>query len=146
MSARGTNKQVLQNIIVIVHFILMTAAAIAILVSSVRPLMSLDSGTPINTGIGMHVIAYGTLCFLICMWLLVSGTTHAPVLYAFIFTCLYGLLIECVQFGIPYRSFEVGDIMINCLAAAVAMIPCNAMILCVPLYRRQLQGGKLVLD
>ena len=135
-----------RNAVSAAHFILMIAVGAAVLIFSVMPPMSLYPGMQFNSGIVPHVIASGALCFLICLWLLVAGTTQTPVLYAFILSCLLGMLIECVQFVVPYRSFEVVDIMINCLSASIATVPCIVMTRYVPLYRKQLQSRNLVLD
>jgi VanZ family protein len=150
------------NTLFVLHAVLTVAAAVTILVLSVMPALtlssgtsansgpvpqtvfvlsvmpplSLSSGTPANSGPVLHIIAYSTLCFLTCMWLRVAGTMQFPIFRAIFFTSLYGLFIECVQFGVPYRSFEASDILINCLAAATAIIPCYAMIRLVPLYKK----------
>ena len=124
------------NKLFVLHAVLTVAAAVTILVLSVMPPLSLTDGTPANSGMVLHIIAYGTLCLLTCMWLRVANNSQSPLLRAFVFTSLYGLFIECVQFGVPYRSFEMSDILINCLAAATAIIPCYAMIRLVPLYKK----------
>jgi hypothetical protein len=122
--------------LIVLHAFLTVGAAVAILVLSVMPPLSLTDGTPANSGMVLHIIAYGTLCLLTCMWLRVANNSQSPVLRAFVFTSMYGLFVECVQFGVPYRSFEMSDILINCLAAATAIIPCYAMIRLVPLYKK----------
>ncbi len=120
----------------VLHAVLTVAAAVTILVLSVMPPLSLTDGTPANSGIVLHIIAYGTLCLLTCMWLRVVNNSRFSLLRAFVFTSVYGLFVECVQFGVPYRSFEMSDILINCLAAATAIIPCYVMIRLVPLYKK----------
>jgi VanZ family protein len=125
-----------RNKLFVLHAVLTVFAAVTILVLSVMPPLSLSSGTPANSGLVPHIIAYGTLCFLTCMWLRVADNSQSPELRAFVFTSLYGLFVECVQFCVPYRSFEMSDILINCLAAATAIIPCYAMIRLVPLYKK----------
>jgi len=124
------------NKLFVLHAVLTVAAAVIILVLSVMPPLSLTDGTPANSGLIPHMIAYGTLCFLTCMWLRVADNSQSTVLRGFVYTSLYGLFIECVQFCVPYRSFEMGDILINCLAAATAIIPCYAIIRLVPLYKK----------
>lgn len=130
----------------VLHAVLTVTAALIILVLSVMPPLSLSSGIPANSGIVLHMIAYGVLCFLTCMCLRVMGNTQSPMLRAFFFSSMYGLLIECIQLGVPYRSFEMSDILINCLAAAVAIIPCSVMIRYVPLYKNQPNPKALLLD
>jgi hypothetical protein len=124
------------NTLFVLHAALTVAAAVSILVLSVMPPLSLTDGTPANSGVVLHIIAYGTLCLLICMWLRVADKSQSPVLRAFVYTSLYGLFVECVQFYVPYRNFEMSDILINCLAAATAIIPCYAIIRHVPLYKK----------
>jgi hypothetical protein len=120
----------------VVHAVLTFAAGVTILVLSVMPPLSLTDGTPVNSGIFPHMIAYGTLCFLTCMWLRVADNSQSPVLYAFVFTSLYGLFVECVQFGVSYRSFELSDILVNSCAAAIMIIPCQVIIRYIPLYKK----------
>ena len=115
---------------------LTVAAALAILILSVLPPLSFNASTPANFGSVLHSIAYGILCILTGIWLHVAGKTSNPVLYAALLSSLFGLFIECVQYGVPYRSFEISDILINCFAAAVAIIPCRAILRYVPVYKK----------
>ena len=112
-------------------------AALFMLILSLTPPLYLKSGMPANFGLAVHIIAYGILCILTGTWLHVSGKTNYPVLYAALFSSLYGLFIECMQYGVLYRSFEISDILINCCAAAIAIIPCHAILRYVPLYKKQ---------
>jgi glycopeptide antibiotics resistance protein len=84
----------------------------------------------------LHIIAYGILCILTGTWLHIAGKTSFPALYAALFSSLYGLFIECLQSGVLYRSFEMGDILINCCAAATAIIPCHTILRYVPVYKK----------
>jgi len=99
------------------------------------PALSLGGGISANSGMIPHGIAYAILCFLICMWLRFAGTTQAPIVCAFFVSAMYGFFVECIQFGLPYRSFEMGDILLNCSAAAIATLPCYVAIRYVQLYR-----------
>ncbi len=125
------------------HAVLTLAAGLIILVFSVMPALSLGAGISANSvmiprsGMIPHVIAYATLCFLICMWLRFAGTTQALIVCVFFVSAMYGFIVECIQFGLPYRSFEMADILINCSAAAIATLPCYVAIRYVPLYRTQ---------
>ena len=107
-------------------------AAIAILVLSVIPPLSTGDGGTLNSGILAHVLAYGTLCFLICMWLHAAGRGRRSALYAALLSSCYGFLIECVQYVVPYRSFEARDILVNCCAALGA-----ALLLYVLIFRQE---------
>ena len=91
----------------------------------------------------MHIIAYGILCILTGTWLHIAGKTSYPALYAALFSSLYGLLIECIQYGVLYRSFEMNDILINCCAAAVAIIPCRVILRYVPVYKKPTESEGL---
>ncbi|MFH1504542.1 MAG: VanZ family protein [Candidatus Omnitrophota bacterium] len=42
-----------------------------------------------------------------------------PRLYSFLYAFSLGLLMEIVQFFLPYRSFEIGDIFSNFLGSAI---------------------------
>jgi VanZ family protein len=121
----------------IVHAALIVAAALVMLILSLTPPVYLKSVFPVNFGVAMHIIAYGILCILTGTWLHSAGKARYPALYAALFSAMYGFFIECVQFGVWYRSFEVGDILINCCAATIAIIPCQAILRYVPLYKKQ---------
>ena len=45
-----------------------------------------------------------------------------------IFSCFYGILMECIQYFLPYRSFSKEDIIASCLGAlifGIIVIPKN---------------------
>jgi VanZ family protein len=125
------------------HAALTVAAALAILILSVLPPFSFNSSTPANYGLVPHIIAYGILCILTGIWLHVDGKTSNPALYAALLCSLFGLLIECVQYFVLYRSFEISDILINCCVAAVAIIPCRAILRYVPVYKKPTESKGL---
>jgi VanZ family protein len=104
--------------------------ACAILVLSVTPPLSIGHGGPLNSGIWTHVLAYCTLCFLLCMWLAAAGITSRPALYGALVSSMYGFFIECVQYALPYRTFQASDIVVNCCAALGA-----ALVLHVAVFR-----------
>lgn len=124
------------SVLLTLHAALTVAAALAILILSLIPRLSLDSDIPANSGAALHIIAYGILSILTGTWLHVAGKTEKPSLYAALICSLFGLFIECVQSGMPYRSFEISDILINCFAAALAIIPCHAIQQYVPVYKQ----------
>lgn len=46
------------------------------------------------------------------------------------FACFYGILMECIQYFLPYRSFSKEDIIANCLGAlifGIIVIPNNRL-------------------
>ena len=118
------------------HAALTVVTALAILILSVTPPLYLKSGMPANFGLVPHIIAYGILCIFTGIWLHVAGKTSNPALYAALLSSLFGLFIECVQYGLLYRSFEMSDILLNCCAAALAIIPCRAILRYVPVYKQ----------
>jgi len=124
------------NKLFVVYAFLTVVAALAILMLSVMPPLSLTPSIPANSGVNLHLLAYGALCVLLCMWLNFAGKTRTPAVHAAFLTSLYGVLIECVQFGVSYRSFEMSDILINCFAAAIMIIPCHVIIRYIPLYKK----------
>lgn len=121
--------------LVVLYAILTTVAALAILVLSVMPPLSLNSGRPATSGVTLHLLAYGTLCVLLCMWLHFAGKTRTPTLHAALLTALFGVLVECVQFAVTYRSFELSDILVNICASAIVMLPCHLIIRYISLYK-----------
>jgi len=92
-------------------------AALAILVLSVTPPLSTGDGLTLNSGVWAHVLGYCTLCLLVCTWLRVVGLTRRPALYGVVICSVYGFVIECVQYAVPYRNFQVSDIVVNFCAA-----------------------------
>jgi VanZ family protein len=118
------------------YAVLTVVAALAILVSSIMPPLYLTPSIPANSGGNLHLLAYGTLCVLSYMWLHFACKMRTPALHAALLTALYGVLIECVQFGVSYRSFELSDILVNSCAAAIVIIPCHVIIRYIPLYKK----------
>jgi len=61
--ARQFYKKGSRNKLFVLYAVLTVAAAVTILVLSVMPPLSLTDGTPANSGMVTHMIAYSTLCF-----------------------------------------------------------------------------------
>lgn len=97
--------------------------AVVILVLSVVP----GFGGGINSGIGAHGTAYFVFSFTVGLYFR-AGTLKSPLLKGAVLAGFYGLIIEIVQFCIPYRLFELQDILINFCAALMAMSPGYVMI------------------
>lgn len=93
---------------------LLEAAAIFIL--SVIP--SASGG--INSGTAAHALAYSTLSCSTGILLLLKKTPNG-LLKGALLASLYGACMELIQYFIPYRTCEFGDIVVNCLAALAGM-------------------------
>ena len=92
------------------------AEAAAILILSVVP----PVGGGINSGAAAHGLAYGALSCTTGIFLLIKNAPHCLIKGALL-AALYGACMELVQYFIPYRTCEFGDIVINCLAALAGM-------------------------
>jgi len=66
----------------------------------------------------LHALAYGGLT-LIYFWAFLKGR-HRGYLWAALFSISYGLALETAQLWVPGRTFSLGDITVNCLAAMLA--------------------------
>ncbi|MCL7416674.1 MAG: VanZ family protein [Halalkalicoccus sp.] len=98
--------------------------ALAILAVSVVPIPGAvpDEGGGIPTSVMFHFLGYATLAALIGVALLVrqppvrgSGTGLAS-------ASAYGVLIECLQYPIPYRSFSYVDMLVNGAGATLGAL------------------------
>ena len=92
--------------------------ATAICILSVIP----SVGGGINGGTAAHGLAYSTLSCTAGTYLLIKKAPHCLIKGALL-AALYGACIELVQYFIPYRTCEFGDIAVNCLAALAGMAP-----------------------
>lgn len=81
----------------------------------------------INSGLPAHCLAYFTLSFFIALYFR-GGSVRRPLIKGALLAGLYGACIEGVQFCIPWRSCEPGDIGLNFAAALIAMLP-NAFLI-----------------
>jgi len=87
------------------YLILTILIAVLILYFSVIPIMSVES-ISLNSGIFKHLAIYFLFAFAI------YKTINNPKI-AFLSAGAYGVLIECIQYFIPYREFSLFDILIN---------------------------------
>jgi glycopeptide antibiotics resistance protein len=101
-----------------IYFYASVVIALVILCLSVMP--GYCGG--INSGIKAHCFAYFVFSFTIGLNFIAKGLKR-PLLKAAILAGTYGLLIEIVQSFIPYRNFELMDIIINYSSSLVATIP-----------------------
>ena len=100
------------------YLILTVTLAVLILFFSVIPEIEKSTGisekkVKINSGKILHLLAYFLLSFLI------YKTTN-NIKTAVLFAGTYGLLIEFTQLFIPYRNFEIFDILINYVGSSIA--------------------------
>ena len=105
----------------------LAAWASLILVLSVTPGVVGD----FNSGYLSHISAYFVLTFMLVLFLRKEHRTWICV-QALIYAGLFGLFIECLQYFIPYRAFEITDITVNVTSAVAAAVLGRQMI------RRQL--------
>jgi VanZ family protein len=92
--------------------------ALAIFILSVIPSVRGD----INSGTAAHCLAYSTLSFIAGTYLLIKKVPQCLIKGALL-AALYGACMELIQYFIPYRTCEFGDIVVNCLAACAGMAP-----------------------
>jgi hypothetical protein len=90
--------------------------ATAIFILSVIP----SVGGGINSGIVAHTLAYSTLSCITGMYLNLKEAPRCLIKGALL-AAMFGVFIECVQYFIPYRACEFGDIVANCVAALAGM-------------------------
>lgn len=98
-------------------------AACGLFVFSVVPPLQTEHLGVINTGPWIHMFAYGMLCVFTSMWLAVGRTVRRPVASAAFSCIVFGMITECVQAALPYRNFEMTDILINCCAVLGVAVP-----------------------
>jgi len=79
-------------------------------------------GGGINSGLSAHVCGYSILSFS-ALLLFRTKNINRIFLKAALFSGGYGLLIEVIQFLVPFRLFEISDIIINFSASAVGTVP-----------------------
>jgi hypothetical protein len=92
--------------------------AVMILLLSVVP----GFGGGINSGVPIHSSAYFVLSLSIALYFRTRPFSNPLVRAAFL-AGMYGAFIEFVQFFIPYRQFELLDILIDFSAAFIAIVP-----------------------
>ena len=88
--------------------------AVLALYFSVIPIMYIEN-IVLNAGTLRHLAVYFLLAFAI------YRTTGNPKI-AFLSAGTYGVLVECVQYFIPYRTFSLFDILINYAGAGFILV------------------------
>lgn len=90
-----------------------------IFVFSVLP-VSGPAGVPFLDKI-THFLIYALLSFMVANRMLLRKENHVSQI-AFFYAFIVGLCIEIVQIFIPYRSFQIGDIISNSLGGFAGML------------------------
>jgi len=124
-----------------VRWLLVTAVLTAIFVASVvRPpgagrLVTGPLGVlPLSTW--LHGVAYAGLAVVLAYALHRSPRPKWQILpVVFALATAYGVGIELVQSTLAYRSFEMGDILVNAVAAALAVAGWSLFVRGVRFYR-----------
>ncbi|MCP4134614.1 MAG: VanZ family protein [bacterium] len=101
-----------------VYLLALIAAAAAIMVLSVIP----DVGEGLNSGWWKHLLAYFVLSMISGLYFRSKQFRYSLVLGTAL-AVLYGTGIEFIQLAIPYRSFQLTDMLFNCTGACMALIP-----------------------
>ena len=76
----------------------------------------------INSGVTAHGSAYFIFSFTTALYFRSNGH-KTPLLKGALLAGLYGVFIELVQFFIPYRNFDLLDILVNFSSALIAVFP-----------------------
>lgn len=84
------------------------------------PTISIGAGLKIDKL--AHFILYGITTLLLFRALRKTTDNKKPMFYAFIFSCIYGLIIELIQTLTPQRRFESADILANTLGSLTTII------------------------
>ena len=92
--------------------------AVIILFFSVTP--TIAGG--INSGLNAHICGYSVFSFTALLFFRAKGINKV-FLKAALFAGMYGVLIEIIQFFVPYRLFEFLDIVTNFSAAVAGIVP-----------------------
>ena len=92
--------------------------AVIILFFSVTPMIA----GGINSGLKAHICGYSIFSFTALLFFRAKGINKV-FLKAALFAGIYGVLIEIIQFFVPYRLFEFLDIATNFSAAVAGIVP-----------------------
>jgi len=90
----------------------------------------------------LHAIGYAGLAFVLAYALQTSPRPDWQILcVVFAFATAYGTGIELIQSTLAYRTFDVGDILVNALGAAVAATGWKLLVRRVRFYRCRRVGA-----
>lgn len=116
--------------------------AAAIFLVSVIPIPESvpDDGGGVPTSVLFHFIGYAVLAVLLCFALFTRRRPLPANALSLVSASFYGVLIECVQYPISYRSFSYLDMLTNSLGAF-----CGVLIFSLLLALSE-QGGDTAAD
>ena len=94
---------------------------VLILWVSLKPVVSTGEASPVKETLHnvCHVPAYSVLIFLIIGVFMVYDVKSGLFVKAFIFSMLYGILMEFLQGFVPGRTPSLGDVILNAAGALI---------------------------
>lgn len=98
---------------------LLLAVAVALTITYFSLISISGSAVPDGTFSFLHLAAYFGLAGALMLYFHDTDRGHFE---AFLASGLFGLTIELVQLGIPYRSFTPQDVAINFLGASIVLL------------------------
>lgn len=99
----------------------------AILVGSMIPGSVPEEGGGVPTSVLFHFLGYATMAPLLAFSSFTRDLRVRPIATGLLGTSAYGVLIECLQHPIPYRSFSYLDMLVNGAGATAGTV----VLLCV---------------
>ena len=129
-----------------VRWSLVVAVLVTLLVASVvRPPATPPARDPfglVPLSTWLHAIGYAGLAFVLAYALQTSPRPDWQILcVVFAFATAYGAGIEVIQSTLAYRTFAVGDILVNAGGAAVAVTGWKLLVRRVRFYRCRRVGA-----
>lgn len=74
----------------------------------------------------VHAFMYAVLCLLMIVGYTKQYTFRflkfKPILWAIVFSCTYGIILEVIQHFIPDRSFDVMDMIANAAGSLIGLL------------------------
>lgn len=106
------------------RWVAVVLVACAILVASVIPIPGSvpDDGGGIPMSVLFHFVGYAALTTALGVALSVHQPPFSAAFRSLVGASLYGVLIECVQHPIPYRSFSYTDMLTNSAGAILGVL------------------------
>jgi VanZ family protein len=92
--------------------IILLLSLVSVFIISIIPIETPIAQNSDKTG---HFIAY----FILCLVVYLNGVNLGR---AFILVVIYGIVIEAIQYFLPYRSFSFPDMVANSLGAGLFVI------------------------
>ncbi len=93
---------------------------------------------PENSDKLVHFIIYFFTSFISYLYFLkYIKNKKLLTIFSVLFAILYGIIMECIQYFLPYRSFSTGDIIANSLGAIIFGI------LAIPKNKLTINGQKI---